>query len=90
MSPIRHVRHSLTPPVVHSHFRGLLLQHLPLTDYKRSVTAKQLADLLILMAATARTLTACVRARFAFCHEVARRAVAAILPNPTTSTHSPR
>ena len=87
---MRHVQHTLSPAVVHSHFRVLLLQHLPLKDYKRSVTAGQLADLLILMATTARTLSAVVRARFAFCHEVARRAVAAILPNPTTSTHSPR
>ena len=79
---MRHVQHTLTPSVVHSHFHGLLLHHLRLTDYKRSVTAGQLADLLILMAATARTLSAVVRARFAFCHEVARRAVYAILPQP--------
>lgn len=72
---MRHVQHTLSPAVVHSHLRVLLLQHLILTDYKRSVTAGQLA-------ATAGTLSAVVRARFAFCHEVARRAVAAILPQP--------
>ncbi len=49
---MRHVQHTLTPAVVHSHFRVLLMQHVPLTDSKRSVTTKQLADLLILMAAT--------------------------------------
>ena len=69
---MRHVQHPLTPSVVHSHLHGLLLQHLRLNDYKRSVTARQLADLLILLAATARPLTAIVHARFAFCHEVAR------------------
>lgn len=79
---MRHVQHTLTPSVVHSHLHGQLLQHLRLNDYKRSVTAGQLADLLILLAATARPLTACVHARFAFCYEVARRAVSAILPRP--------
>ena len=71
---------SLTPASVHSQFRTLLLQHLPLKDYKGSVTAGQLADLLITMAVTARTLFATVRARFPFSHETARKAVHACLP----------
>ena len=71
---------SLTPARVHSTFRTLLHRHLPATDYKRSVTANQLLDLLVLIATTGRTLTAVVRARFDFCHEIGRRALHAFLP----------
>ena len=71
---------SLTPARVHSTFRTLLHRHLPATDYKRSVTANQLLDLIVLIATTGRTLTAVVRARFDFCHEIGRRALHAFLP----------
>lgn len=74
-------QHTLTPASVHAHFHALLLRHLPLADFKRCVTARHLADLLTLMAATARTLFAVVRERFPFSHETARKAVYDCLPD---------
>lgn len=70
----------LTPARVHDTFRTLPHQHLPATDSKRSVTAHQLLDFLVLMATTRRTRAAVVRARFNFCHEIGRRALHAFLP----------
>ena len=81
---MRRSQDSLTPASVHTLFHKYLLQHLPLADFKDSVTALQLADLLTLMAATARTLFATVRERFPFSHETARKAVYACLPELDT------
>lgn len=52
----------------------------------RCVNPRQLLDLLLLMACTARTLFAVVRRRFPFSHETARRAVRACLPDLGTLT----
>lgn len=50
------------------------------SDYKACVTRIQIVDLLVYMAATARTLSAAVVRRFPFCPETGRRAVRAQLP----------
>lgn len=71
---------TLNPRVVHCVAATMLLNHLPLKDYKRSVTAALLADLLLAMAASASTLCAVVRRQFAFGREVARRAIYGSLP----------
>jgi hypothetical protein len=65
--------------VVHSYARSALQSALQFQGYKLSVTPAQLLDLVLLVAAAARTLSAIAKRYFPFSHETARRAVAANL-----------
>jgi hypothetical protein len=71
---------TLTPSVVHTCARSALASALGFRGYKRSVPLDQLLDLLLLIAATARTLFAIATRYFPFSHESARQAVYANLP----------
>jgi hypothetical protein len=72
---------TITPAVVRSTARRALRQALPWRDYGRLVTAGKLLDVLLLAAALVSSLSAVVkRFRFGFCHETARKAIAANLP----------
>lgn len=71
---------TLTPAVVHRLAREALAATLGGNGFGRSVTAAQLLDLLLLVAATARTLFAVVTRHFPFSHETARQAVRRHLP----------
>jgi hypothetical protein len=66
---------------VHRLARRALYSALPWKPLGRSVQVGDLLDLLLLMAATARTLFAVARRRFPFSHESARQAVRANLPD---------
>jgi hypothetical protein len=66
---------TITPAVVHSLARRALEGALGFGGYKRSVTRTQLIDLLLLVAATTRTLFALVARYFRFSHETARAAL---------------
>ena len=68
------------PAAVHADLRAVLRRTLKLPGYKRSVTADQLVDLLVLMATAVRTLFAVARARCPFSAENGRRAVRSALP----------
>ena len=71
---------SVTPASVYAEVHRTLSAVLGWSDYKASVTRIQIVDLLVYMAATARTLSAAVRRRFPFCPETGRRAVHSQLP----------
>jgi hypothetical protein len=66
---------TITPATVHGLVRSVLETTLGLRDYKRSVTRTQLIDLLLLVAATTRTLFAIATRHFPFSHESARAAL---------------
>jgi hypothetical protein len=66
---------TITPAVVHCLARSVLEGALGFGDYKRSVTHTQLIDLVLLVAATARTLFAVATHYFHFSHETARAAL---------------
>jgi hypothetical protein len=77
---------TITPGVVHNVARSVLERALGVVDFKRSVEAHQLLDLLLLIAATARTLFAVTRHYFGFSHETARQALRHNLPSPEVLT----
>jgi hypothetical protein len=70
---------TITPAVVHALTRRTLERTLGWTDHKGSVTVGQLMDVVLLVAATTRTLFAVVTRYFHFSHETARQAVRANL-----------
>jgi hypothetical protein len=71
---------AITPAVVHGLARSALEKALVFRPYKASVTVRQILDLLVLVAATTRTLFAVATRYFDFSHETARQAVHANLP----------
>lgn len=75
---MRHGYSRITPATVHCFARDVLDRALGFRD-TRSVTAHQLLDLILLVAATARTLFATARRYFACSHETARQALRANL-----------
>jgi hypothetical protein len=77
---------TVTAITVHELARCALADSLNWKPFRQSVSVDDLIDLLLLMATTARTLFAVVRARFAFSHETARQAVRANLPTPAVLT----
>lgn len=79
---MRHSHSSLTPGVVHHHARQALAGCLDWKPFRRSVSVPHLLDLLLVMAATAASLSAVARRFFPFSHETARRAVHDNLPGP--------
>ena len=83
---MRRNRFSVTPADVHRVAHRALSTALPWTDYKRSVTASEVVDLLLRMAAVGGTLFAVVRRRFRFSPETARKAVHSQLPDLPTLT----
>lgn len=71
----------ITPAVVRAEVRAALQQALPVRPYDRFVCARALLDLLLLVAATASSLYACVRRFvFGFSHETAGQTVTANRP----------
>jgi len=77
---VRHPHPTAHPAAVHQLARQALADAREWVPFRRSVRVPHLLDLLLLMAATARTLSAVVRRRFPFSHETARQAVRANLP----------
>lgn len=77
---MRHGYSTITPATVHCCARDALRRALGFCDYKRSVTAHQLLDLILLVASTTRTLFAVARRYFHFSHETARQALHDNLP----------
>lgn len=71
---------TITPATVHCLARSVLEEALGFGDYKRSVTRVQLIDLVLLIAATTRTLFAIATRYFPFSHETARQALHDNLP----------
>lgn len=71
---------TITPAVVHRLARSVLERTLGFRPDKPSVTPNQLLDLILLVAATARTLFAIATRYFPFSHETARRALRDELP----------
>lgn len=71
---------TITPATVHCSARSALESSLGLEPYKQSVSVRQLLDLILLVAATARTLNAIATRYFSFSHETARQAVHTNLP----------
>jgi hypothetical protein len=71
---------TITPAVVHHLARSVLEQTLGFQAYKQSLTRRQLLDLLLLVAATTRTLFAVAKRYFRFSHETARKALHDNLP----------
>jgi hypothetical protein len=84
---MRHGYSTITPATVHCFARDALQRALGFRDHKRSVTAPQLLDLIVLVAATARTLFALARRYFSFSHETARQALRANLTTCEQLTH---
>ena len=70
---------TITPSVVHSFARSVLDRTLGFQAHKQSVSRHQLLSLLLLVAATTKTLFAIARRYFDFSHETARQAVYANL-----------
>lgn len=78
---MRHSHCTITPSTVRSTAHATLQHALPWKHYGRRVTVRRLLDLLLLVAALRSTLSAVARRfRFGFCHETARQALAANLP----------
>src|SRR5438552_6819345 len=71
---------------VHQLAHHALANALTWQPFRRSVGVNQLLDLLLLMAATARTLFAVATRYFPFSHETARQALASNLPDCRTLT----
>jgi hypothetical protein len=81
---MRRVYSTITPAVVRSEAQTALQQSLTIQPYGRSVQEAALLGLLLLVAATGSSLSACVRRfRFGFSHETARQALQANLPEQT-------
>jgi len=78
---VRPCHSTLAPAAVHADTKAVLTRTLKLPDDKQSVSAGRLLDLLLLMAASARTLFAVARARFDGSAELARQAAHAALPD---------
>jgi hypothetical protein len=78
----------ITPTTVHCCARNALEECLPFRDHKPSVTTRHLINLLLLVAATGRTLSAITKRHFSFSHETARQALHFNLP--TTDILIPR
>ena len=76
---MRRTYSTITPSVVHHFTRSILETTLGFQGYKHSVTLRQLLDLLLLVAATTRTLSALATRCFSFSDELARQAVGANL-----------
>ena len=73
---------TITPAVVRTAARSLLAAVLPWRPYGRHVSVPRLLELLLLLAALNRSLSAvCARFAFGFGRETARKAVAANLPD---------
>src|SRR5882757_3340190 len=79
-SPMRHGYSTITPATVHNLARSVLERTLLFRPYKQSVTGQQVLDLILLVAATARTLFAIASRHFEFSHETARQALHDNLP----------
>src|SRR5262245_52681788 len=80
---MRHDHSTITPADVRSTARAARARALPWRPYGRLVTVCKLLDVLLLAAALLSSLSAVVRRfRFGFCHETARKAVRANLPDP--------
>ena len=77
---MRHEYSTITPATVHCLARSVLERTLQFRPYKQSVTCHQVLDLLLLVAATARTLFAIASRYFDCSHETARKALQANLP----------
>src|SRR5712691_11246821 len=77
---MRHTHSTVNAVMVHRLAHQTLTRCLDWKPFRQSVGVAQLVDLLLIMAATAQTLFAIVRRRFAFSHETARQAVRANLP----------
>src|SRR5262245_40562585 len=78
---MRHLHSTITPGVVHQRARDALRSVLDWKPFGDSVRVTDLLDLLLRMAASAASLFAVVERFFDFCHETARRAVQANLPD---------
>ena len=74
------VHPTVTPASVHEEVHRAVSGVIAWSDYKTCVTRTRIVDLLVYMAATARTLSAAVRRRFPFGPEIGRRAVHSQLP----------
>lgn len=83
---MRHRHSTLTPAGVHALARRALADALPWRPFRQSVTARQVLDLVLLLAATGASLFAVARRRFGFSHETARRAVRTNLPDAPALT----
>lgn len=78
---MRHYQYTLTAADVRRHAEGPLQQHLPLADYKRSVPASRLRQLLLAMACWGLSLSATAkRLKRLPSHETVRQALHANLP----------
>jgi len=78
---MRHCYSSLTPNVIHNQAGQVLRGCLDWKPFGRSVSAAQVVDLLLFMAATTASLFDTVRRFFSFSHETARQAIKANLPD---------
>lgn len=77
---MRHGYSTITPATVHCLARSVLERTLLFRPYKQSVTCHQVLDLILLVAATARTVFAIASRYFDFSHETARKALHDNLP----------
>lgn len=77
---MRHGYSTITPATVHCLARSVLERTLQFRPYKQSVTRHQVLDLILLVAATTRTLFAIASRYFDFSHETARKALHDNLP----------
>lgn len=77
---------TLSSAAVHADFKAVLARTLSLPRATAALSADQLLDLLIFLAATARTLFAIVRTRFTCAVETARTAVRATVPDVAVLT----
>lgn len=82
---MRH-QHSINPKAIHRLARRSMLDQLGFQDFRKSVLASQLVDLLLLMAAHTSSLFATVRRFFSFSHQTATLAVHAYLPSKEVLT----
>lgn len=73
---------SITPDTVHTLARQTLEACLKWKPFRDSVTARDVVDLLLLIAVTGSSLFAVVRRRFSFSHETGRQAVYSQLDGP--------
>jgi hypothetical protein len=78
---MRHFYSRLTPIVIHNQAQQVLSRCLEWKPFRESVTAAQLVDLTLFMAAMTASLSDIVRRFFVFSHETARRAMKATLPD---------
>lgn len=77
---------TITPATVHCSARSALESSLGFQPYKSSVSVRQLLDLILLVAATSRTLSAIATRYFPFSHETARQALHTNLPTLSVLT----